>query len=346
MNNNSYNSNNNNNVNNSCHKNTNNDNKIDKFTNSANDAVFPNLEVTLGRIKLENPVITCSGTFASGIEYSKFVNLDLIGAITTKSFSLKRIAGNKPPRICETPSGMINSIGLQNEGIDYFIKTDLEMIKKNCLKFPKIILSIFGSSVEEFIKIAYKVKLISNYLIALELNFSCPNVSKDGIAFSAFPEQVKQIIYEIRNIIDIGIIAKLSPNFDTITECSIAAKEAGADAVAIINTILAASFDVNTFKSKIGNVVGGLSGPAIKPIAVLKVFQLAKKNIIPIIGMGGIASTQDALEFIIAGANAVGIGTANFIDPKISIKIIEGIRNFLIEKNISDINKLIGIALK
>lgn len=300
------------------------------------------LSVNIGKLKLKNPVITCSGTFASGIEYNNFYDISLLGAVTTKSFSFGKISGNTPPRICETPSGMLNSIGLQNEGIDYFINNHLEFIKRNNID---VILSIFGKSPEEFIQVSEKVKQISEDIIAVELNFSCPNMEEDGISFSAFPEKIKIIVKEVKRILNLNIISKLSPNFDTIMDCAYASKEGGAEAVSLINTVSGAAFNIETFKPKIGNIIGGLSGPAVKPIAVLKIFQLAKKNILPIIGMGGIYSWEDAVEFMIAGASAVGVGTANFVDPKICLKILDGIKDFIVKKNIYDIKKIIGAVL-
>jgi dihydroorotate dehydrogenase (NAD+) catalytic subunit len=303
---------------------------------------IPDLTVNLGRILLKNPVTACSGTFASGTEYANFFDISILGAVTTKSFSINKIQGNPPPRICETPSGMLNSIGLQNEGIKYFFDFQFEKIKKSGVS---IILSIFGHSAEEFRELAARIQPFENSLTAVELNFSCPNISKNGACFSAFPDQVGQIVSEVRKILNTGIIAKLSPNFDTIIGCSYSAAEAGADAISIINTLSAAAFDIETFKPKLGNITGGLSGPAIKPVAVMKVYQLAKENILPVIGMGGIYSWEDAIEFIIAGASAVGVGTANFADPKICPKILDGIVEYLKRKNFHSIKSITGAAI-
>jgi dihydroorotate dehydrogenase (NAD+) catalytic subunit len=303
----------------------------------------PDLSTNLGSIHLKNPIVTCSGTFASGLEYSKLMDISLPGAITTKSFSIKKIDGNPPPRICETASGMLNSIGLQNEGIDYFINHQLNEVKK---LGANIILSIFGNSEEEFIELALKIKPVAASLTAIELNFSCPNINNNGMSFSAIPEIVKKIIKNIKKILDLGIIAKLSPNFDTIIESSYAARDGGADAISLINTITGTSFDIDTFKPRLGNIIGGLSGPAIKPVALLKIYQVAKEKILPIIGMGGIFCWEDAVEFMIAGASAVGIGTANFIDPEICVKILDGINNYMIGKNIGSIKDLAGAAIK
>jgi dihydroorotate dehydrogenase (NAD+) catalytic subunit len=300
------------------------------------------LSVKFGKISLKNPVISCSGTFAGGIEYNRFYDISKLGAVTTKSFSLKKREGNPSPRIWETASGMLNSIGLQNEGIDFFIERQLEEIRN---LGADIILSIFGESAEEFKKIALKIKPVLKHLKAVELNYSCPNVKAGGMAFCSVPENIRTITSEIKSLADIPIIAKLSPNFSTITECAIQAKKGGADAVSVINTVTGTAFDINTYKPRLANIIGGLSGPAIKPVALLQVYRLAKEKIIPVIGMGGIYSWQDAIEFLIAGASAVGIGTVNFSDPDAGEKIISGINEYLMSKNISSINDIIGKVL-
>ncbi len=302
---------------------------------------FPDLTVNIGQIHLKNPVFSCSGTFSSGIEYNAFYNISELGAITTKSFSLNKRDGNIPPRIWETASGMLNSIGLQNDGIDYFIKEQLYEIKK---LGATVILSIFGDDIEEFVKIAKKIKKVADELVAIEINFSCPNVKNGGMAFCAVPSQIKQVVLAIKDLTDVPLIAKLSPNHNTISESTIAACEGGAEAVSIINTMVGTAFDIETFKPRLGNITGGLSGPAIKPVALANVYELSKMKILPIIGMGGISCWQDAVEFLIAGASAVGIGTINFVEPDAGIKIIEGIRGYMVEKNIASIRGLIGAA--
>lgn len=302
----------------------------------------PDLSARFGSIYLKNPVISCSGTFAGGIEYNRFFDVSKLGAVTTKSFSLKKKEGNPSPRIWETACGMLNSIGLQNEGIEYFVERQLEEINN---LGADIILSIFGEDVEEFKKIALKINPVLKHLKAVELNYSCPNVKAGGMAFCAVPENIKAVTSEIKSIIDIPLIAKLSPNFGSVIPCAIKAKEGGADAVSVINTLTGTAFDIDTFKPRLANIVGGLSGPAIKPVALLQVYQLAKEKIIPIIGMGGIYSWQDAVEFLIAGANAVSIGTVNFSEPDAGEKIISGINDFLVLKNISSVNDIIGKAL-
>jgi len=305
----------------------------------SNISQTPDLSVNLGNIELKNPVIACSGTFAGGVEYSKFYNVSKLGAITTKSFSLKKMHGNPPPRIWETACGMLNSIGLQNEGIDYFINNDLPSIKKIC---SSIILSIFGKDNKEFKDTALKVKKVQDTLLAVELNFSCPNVEKGGMAFCQTPEQIEVVVANLKEILDIPIIAKLSPNFDTIIPAAVSAKKGGAEAISLVNTFSGAAADIETFKPRIASVTGGLSGPAVKPMALARVYQLGKENILPIIGMGGIFKWEDAIEFFIFGATAVGIGTVNFTEPDAGEKILSGINEYLVKKNIGDIKNLIG----
>jgi len=297
------------------------------------------LSVSLGRIKLASPVIACSGTFAYGVEYSQFYNTAILGAVTTKSYSLKPIKGNPPPRICETASGMLNSIGLQNDGINIFIKKHLHEAEKLGIK---IILSIFGQDPEEFREVASRVVDIKERIIAVELNLSCPNVKKGGMAFSAMPDEVEKIVSSTVNILDIPVIAKLSPNHQNLVEAAAAAKKGGAEALSVINTVVGMAVDIETFRPRLGNVLGGLSGPAVKPIALAKVYSLAREKILPVIGMGGIFSWQDALEFLVVGASAVGIGTANFVQYDVGGKIIEGLRRYLKEKKIYNINEVIG----
>jgi dihydroorotate dehydrogenase (NAD+) catalytic subunit len=298
-----------------------------------------NLDVKLGNIILKNPVIACSGTFASGLEFNDFYDTSILGAVTTKSFSLDRKTGNKPPRIWETACGILNSIGLQNEGIDYFIKEQLPAAAE---KGIKIILSIFGEDVEEFKKIAFKILKIKHDILGIELNLSCPNVEKGGMIFCAAPEIVEIITKSVIDIAEIPVIVKLSPNTDKIIDSAVAAKKGGATAISIINTLIGTAVDIETFKPRLGNITGGLSGPAIKPIALAKVYSIAKENILPIIGMGGIYNWQDAIEFLIMGARAVGIGTANFSDIHACQKIINGITEYMRIKKITDINDIIG----
>ena len=301
------------------------------------------LSINLGRIKLKNPVITCSGTFASGIEYNQFYNISNLGAVTTKSFSLNKKLGNNPPRLCETAGGMLNAIGLANEGIYHFINEQLPVLKNLQVS---IILSIFGEDNDEFLRIAKEVNSIKDDIVAVEMNLSCPNVDKGGIAFCSMPDQVESLINSVREILDIPLIAKLSPNNDNFIETATKARNGGAEAISLVNTVIGTAIDIDNFKPKLGNIFGGLSGPAIKPIALAKVMQLARENILPIIGMGGIFYWQDAVEFMIAGASAVGIGTLNFVEVDAGEKILEGISNYLLKKNINNLSEIIGKVFK
>lgn len=304
-----------------------------------NDKRSPDLSVKLGRIKLANPVIMCSGTFGYGEEYRQFYNTALLGAVTTKSYSLKPENGNPPPRICETPAGVLNSIGLQNDGISVFIKKHLPDAERMGVK---LILSIFGQDAEEFLELAQKISDIEKKIIAVELNLSCPNVKKGGMTFSSVPTEVKKIVKSATNVLNVPVIAKLSPNQHNLIEAAAAAKKGGAEAVSIINTLVGMSVDTETFRPKLANITGGLSGPAIRPIALAKVYSLAREKILPIIGMGGIFNTKDALEFLISGASAVGIGTANFIQYDTGARIIEGLKKYLEKRRIYSINEIIG----
>jgi dihydroorotate dehydrogenase (NAD+) catalytic subunit len=297
------------------------------------------LAVRLGSLELKNPVITCSGTFSSGIEYNDLYDVRSLGAVTTKSFSLEPRLGNKPPRLCETPAGLLNSIGLQNEGIDFFINEHLPVVKK--FGFT-VILSILGISVSEFTDLAVKIRKIEDNIAAVELNLSCPNVEKGGITLGAVPEEVEKVTASVRKILNIPVIVKLSPNNNNLSELALKAKNGGAEAVSLINTVIGMAIDINTFKPKLGNVTGGLSGPAIRPIAVAKIYKLHIEKILPIIGMGGVFDYKDAIEFMIAGASAVGLGTVNFIDYDAGKNIIEGLIGYMASNNIKNISEIIG----
>ncbi|MHB1377663.1 MAG: dihydroorotate dehydrogenase [Candidatus Humimicrobiaceae bacterium] len=297
------------------------------------------LSVRLGRLELKNPIIACSGTFSSGIEYNDFYDVSLLGAVTTKSFSLEPRLGNKPPRLCETPAGLLNSIGLQNEGIDFFISEHLPVVKK--LGFT-VILSILGVSISEFIELAVKIRKIENDIAAVELNLSCPNIEKGGITLGEVPEEVEKAAAAVRKILNIPVVVKLSPNNNNLSELASRAKNGGAEAISLINTVIGMAIDINTFKPKLGNITGGLSGPAIRPIAVAKIYNLYKEKILPIIGMGGVFDYKDALEFMIAGASAVGLGTVNFVDHDAGKNIIEGLIRYMGSSNIKNISEIIG----
>jgi len=299
----------------------------------------PDLSVEIGRIKLPNPVITCSGTFSYGEEHQPFYDISVLGAVTTKSYSLKPRIGNPGPRICETASGMLNSIGLQNDGIDAFLTSHLAWTQE---KDVRVILSIFGQDLEEFKKVALKVLDIKSEILALELNLSCPNLEQGGKAFCAMPEEVEKVVDGVASLLDIPVIAKLSPNHDNIVQSAQSAKRGGAEAVSIINTVIGMAVDIETARPMLGNITGGLSGPAVKPIALAKVFALSQENILPIIGMGGVFDHIDVLEFMMVGASAVGIGTVNLIDHDAGIKIITGLKNYLKSKNIDSVKSFTG----
>jgi dihydroorotate dehydrogenase (NAD+) catalytic subunit len=297
------------------------------------------LSVRLGKIKLANPVIACSGTFNFGAEYSQFYDVSMLGAVITKSYSLRPRQGNPPPRTCETPCGILNSIGLQNDGIDKFIKKHLPQAEK--LKI-NLILSISGEDAEEFGKVASEAARVKDRIAAVELNLSCPNVKKGGATFSESPYEVKKIVKSVCRILKIPVIAKLSPNQRNTAEAAAAAKKGGAEAVSLINTVVGMAVDIETFRPKLGNVLGGLSGPAIKPIALAKIYRLAREDILPIIGMGGVFNWKDAVEFMLAGASAVGIGTVNFIQYDAGKRIIEGLKNYAEGRGIKNIGGITG----
>lgn len=281
----------------------------------------------------------CSGTFSSGIEYNDLYDVSMLGAVTTKSFSLVPREGNKPPRLCETPAGLLNSIGLENEGIDFFINKHLPVVKRSGFT---IILSILGADAAEFTNLATKIRKIEDDLLAVELNLSCPNVEKGGITLGSIPDEVENVTAAVRKILNIPVIVKLSPNNNNLAELASRAKNGGAEAISLINTIIGMAIDINTFKPKLGNIIGGLSGPAIKPVAVAKIYNLYKEKILPIIGMGGISDWKDAIEFMLAGASAIGLGTVNFVDYNAGKNILEGIASYVDSKNILNIMDIIG----
>lgn len=297
----------------------------------------PDLSVDLAKLKLKNPVMVASGTFGSGQEFLPYLELSHLGAIVTKTVTLEKREGNPPPRICETPSGLLNSIGLQNKGLNLFIKEDLPFLKK--LGTP-IIVSIAGFSIPEFITLVTKLNPLR--ISALELNVSCPNVKKGGIVFGSDPQLTANLVKEVKKVAKLPLIIKLTPNVTDIGEIAQAAENSGADAISLVNTFLGMAIDPSTFRPKLSTIVGGLSGPAIKPLALRMVWEVASKVKLPVVGMGGIMNTSDALEFLLAGATAIAIGTANFINPKVTIEVIEGLEKFLEEKELSSIKEIIG----
>jgi len=296
-----------------------------------------NLSVKLGRLRLKNPVITASGTFGYGIEYSEFIDLNKLGAIVTKGISLHPMAGNPAPRICETPCGMLNSIGLQNPGIEGFLREQLPFLKK--LK-TKVIVNILGNSIDEYTEIAER--LDPSGIDAIELNVSCPNVKRGGIAFGKKPKELERLIRSVRRMTRLPLITKLSPDTGDIKRSARIAEDSGSDIISLINTIPGMSIDIRTRLPRLATITGGLSGPAIKPIALRMVWECYKSVSIPIIGMGGIVTAEDAIEFILAGASAVAVGTGNFINPMATINILEGIKSYMKAQKVRDIGELTG----
>ncbi|MBU1045231.1 MAG: dihydroorotate dehydrogenase [Candidatus Omnitrophica bacterium] len=301
--------------------------------------------VNLGKLKLKNPVTVASGTFGYAQEFKDLVDLDSLGAIITKTITLNPRAGNPTPRLAETSSGMLNAIGLQNEGLDNFISVKLPMLQK--IK-TKLIVSVSANSADEFIHCV--VALEKADVEAVELNLSCPNIkyaklkSHKGKAriFAQDENDTFRLINAVAKKTNLVLIAKLSPNVTDITSIAMAAQKAGAHALSLVNTFSAMAIDINTLKPRLANVNGGLSGPAIKPIAVKMVYDVAQAVNIPLLGMGGIMNADDAIEFILAGATAISVGTANFVQPNVSMEIIKGIERYCQKNNIKDINKLIG----
>jgi len=301
----------------------------------------PNLEVEIAGIKLKNPVMTASGTFGYGEEFSPFIDLDKLGAMVLKGITLKPKMGNPPPRVIETPSGMLNSIGLQNVGVEMLIKEKLSYLQK--FNTP-VIINISGDTIEEYIELARRLGEVSKEMgvAGLEVNISCPNVKKGGMVWGTDAKATYKIINSVRKTTPLPLIVKLTPNVTDIKTIAQAAEEAGADALSLINTLVGMAIDIDSRQPKLANISGGLSGPAVKPVALWLVWQVFQTVNIPVIGIGGIVKIEDALEFIIAGARAVEIGTANFVNTRVTIEIIEGIEKYLTENNIKDVNELIG----
>jgi dihydroorotate dehydrogenase (NAD+) catalytic subunit len=298
----------------------------------------PDLKTDIGRIRLKNPVMTASGTFGYGEEFSSLVDLNRLGAVIVKGLSLEPSKGNRPPRIVETPCGMLNAIGLENIGIDAFITKKLPFLKT--LSTP-VIANIYGKSIDEYAKLAEIIEDVGD-IAAIEVNISCPNVKEGGIAFGVKPKSAYDVTKSVREKTTKTVIVKLSPNVTDITEIAESAVDAGADSLSLINTITGLAIDINTRRPRLANITGGLSGPAIKPVALRMVWQVAQKVKVPVIGVGGIFTPEDAVEFFIAGASAVQIGTANFVNPGASVDVIEGIEKYLEERNISSLSEIIG----
>lgn len=298
-----------------------------------------NTKINIAGVEFKNPVMVASGTFGSGAEYSEFVDLNKLGAVVTKGVANVPWPGNPTPRIAETYGGMINAVGLQNPGIDLFVERDIPFLKQFD---TKIIVNVCGKSKEDYCEVVER--LANEPVDMLEINISCPNVKEGGIAFGQNPQAAQEITEAVKKYAKQPVIMKLSPNVTDITEMAKAVEAGGADAVSLINTLTGMKIDINRQTFAVANKTGGLSGPAIKPVAVRMVYQVANAISLPIIGMGGIASADDAMEFILAGATGVSIGTANFNNPKVTEEVAAGIEQYMIKHNVQDINELIGIV--
>lgn len=298
-----------------------------------------NTSVNFLGIEFKNPVLTASGTFNSGKEFSSFIDLNRLGGITVKGVSAVPWEGNKPPRIAETHGGMLNSVGLQNPGIDSFIKEDIPFLRQFD---TKIIVNLCGHTLEEYIDVAKKIK--GQDIDLVELNVSCPNLSSGGITFGTSPKDVFEVVSKVKKEIDVPLVVKLTPNVTSIEEIASACENAGADGLSLINTLIGMKIDIYKRKTVLKNRVGGLSGPPIKPVALSMVNKVFKAVKIPIIGMGGISNFEDAIEFIMAGASLVSIGTANFTNPFVTIEIIDGIERFMKENKINNLTEIVGIV--
>ena len=296
------------------------------------------MRVTLGKLTLKNPVLTASGTFGYASEFEKLIDLNRLGGIIVKGLSLEASRGNPPPRIVETPCGMLNAIGLENVGLEAFVAEKLPVLKK--IDAP-VLVNIYGKTVAEYAELASRLEDIED-VSGIEVNISCPNVRCGGMAFGAYPESTAQVVRAVRKRTTRHMMVKLSPNVTDVTEIARSAEGEGADSISLINTITGMAIDIETRRPKLANITGGLSGPAIRPVALRMVWQTAQAVKIPVIGVGGIMTAKDALEFLIAGAAAVQVGTANFINPRATIDIIDGIEAFLEERNIAGLGDIIG----
>ena len=296
------------------------------------------LNTKIGSLELKNPVMTASGTFGYGTEYADFMDISRLGAIIVKGTTLNPRQGNPYPRMAETPSGMLNAVGLQNKGVDYFVDHIYPEVRKIQ---TNIIVNVSGSCIDDYVQTAGIINTLDD-IPAIELNISCPNVKQGGMAFGVKPESAAQVVEAVRKAYDKTLIVKLSPNVTDITEIARAVEGAGADSVSLINTMLGMAIDAEKRKPILSTVTGGMSGPAVKPVALRMVWQTAKAVKIPVIGLGGICSATDAVEFLLAGASAIQIGTANFIDPSISEKVVDGIADYLERHGFSSVQEIIG----
>jgi dihydroorotate dehydrogenase (NAD+) catalytic subunit len=297
-----------------------------------------NLQVKIGKMTLKNPVMTASGTFGYGEEYAEFVDLSRLGAVVVKGLSLLPKKGNPPPRVVETASGMLNAIGLQNIGIDQFIAEKLPFLRKFD---TAVIVNFFGDSIAEYVGAAEHLSSVEG-IHALEMNISCPNKQAGWCIFGTDPKVTREVVSAVRKATHLPLIVKLSPNVTDISLMAKVAEEAGADAVSLINTITGMAIDIRLRRPKLANITGGLSGPAIKPVAVRMVYEVFRAVTVPVIGMGGIMTADDAVEFMIAGATAIAVGTANFVNPGVSGEILDGIMRYMEEQGLEDIGSLTG----
>ncbi len=296
------------------------------------------LKVNIGRLELKNPVMTASGTFGFGEEYADFLDLSKLGGICVKGTTITAREGNDYPRMAETPMGMLNAVGLQNKGVDYFVSDIYPRIKDY---ETRIVVNVSGSTIDDYVACTEKLVGLTN-VAAIELNISCPNVKEGGMAFGTCTKSAGEVTRAVRKVWDKSMIVKLSPNVTDITEIARSVEAEGADSVSLINTLLGMAVDIRSQKPVLSTITGGLSGPCVKPVALRMVWQVYNAVKIPVIGMGGISSWQDAIEFILAGSTAIQIGTHNFIDPTISEKVVLGIKQYLEDNNISNIKDLIG----
>ncbi|MDR0971496.1 MAG: dihydroorotate dehydrogenase [Bacteroidales bacterium] len=297
------------------------------------------LEVEIGKIKLKNPVLTASGTFGYGEEFEDFFPVENLGGIVVKATTKEKREGNPYPRMAETPSGMLNAVGLQNKGVDFFCKSIYKRIKD--IK-TNLIVNVSGSTIEEYVEVSQRINELEN-IVGIELNISCPNVKQGGMVFGTDPKMAKEVVKKVREVYKKTLIVKLSPNVTSIVEIAKSVEDSGADALSMINTLLGMAVDANRKKALLSTITGGLSGPAIKPVALRCLWQTYKQVSIPIIGMGGIISAQDAIEFILVGASAIEIGTANFINPMVSLEVVEGIKEYMDKNNIKNLSEIRGI---
>jgi dihydroorotate dehydrogenase (NAD+) catalytic subunit len=296
------------------------------------------LGVNIGKLSLKNPVMTASGTFGYGLEFADFIDLNELGGFIVKGTTLNPREGNDYPRMAETPSGMLNCVGLQNKGVDHFCKEiypQLEHLNTN------VIVNVSGSTLEDYVECASRINALP-HVPAIELNISCPNVKAGGMAFGVTPEGAASVVKAVRQAYDKTLIVKLSPNVTSIADIAKAVEAEGADSVSLINTLMGMSIDIERRKSRLSIGTGGLSGPCVKPVALRMVWQVAQAVNIPIVGLGGIMNATDAIEFIMAGATAIEIGTANFIDPAVTIKVVNGINEWLDNHGVKDVNEIVG----